>query len=76
MMMIQNAIAKLSSELNELISLFLFSAFLTNNYLLKHFQNGVFIYNLFSRNLITYLQEQRDYNDYLLVRKNLALVSK
>ena len=76
MMIIQSAIAKLPSELKELMSSFLFNASSANNYLLKHFQDRVFRHMPFSKNLTTYLQEQIDYNDYFLVHNNLVLVSK
>jgi hypothetical protein len=75
-MMIQYGIAKLPRELKELTSLFLFNDVLINNYLLKFFQDRVFGHILFSKNLATYLQEQRDSNDYFLVHKNLVWVSK
>ena len=75
MKIMQNIIAKLTSEFNELKSLFLFNASLTNFSLLEHFQEIIFRYTIFSKNLTSYLFEQRVFNDYFLVRHKLILLS-
>ena len=74
MKIMQNVIAKLTSQLNELKSLFLFNASLTNNSLFQYSRKIVFRYTIFSENLTLYLIEQKDFKDYILVRTKLILL--
>ena len=73
MMMIQNAIAKLPSELKELKNLFPFNAFFYNNSLFWYFQNIVSEKTLFLEDLILNILKQNNFDDYFLVHNDHVL---
>ncbi len=73
MMMIQNAIAKLPSELKELKNSFPFNSFLYSNSLLRHFQNIVFECTIFLENLILNILNQNNFDDYFSDCNNQGL---
>ena len=75
MMIIQNTIAKLPSELKELKNLFPFNAFLCSNSLLRHFQNIVFKYTIFLENLILNILNQNNFDDYFSDCNNHGLIT-
>ncbi|MFT5435755.1 MAG: hypothetical protein ACI840_000394 [Ulvibacter sp.] len=72
-MIIQNTIAKLPSELKELKNLFPFNALLYSNFLLWHFQIIVLECNIFLENLILNILNENNFDDYFSERNNHGL---